>query len=204
MIGVELGLSGNELQDVELGALLHDVGKIGISDTILLKPSKLTEQEWVVMRGHPELGYELLAGIDFLENARKLVREHHECWDGSGYPNRIAGTDICLGARIFAVCDTLDAITSDRPYRRARPFEVAHDEIVAMSGSQFDPEVVRAFTTIGERWLHAIRVGKSQESASLSSHPDAVVAGSLAVLPEIGDAFAWLSAARRRQQMNAV
>lgn len=197
MIGSQLGLSGDALQDVELGALLHDVGKIGISDTILMKPGKLTEDEWDVMRKHPQLGYDLLAGIDFLDTARTIVLHHHERWEGGGYPHNISGREISLGARIFAVCDTLDAITSDRPYRKARPFEVAAEEIIRVSGTQFDPEIVRAFVGIGDRWQHAIRIGHAHEDSPCPEPIDSVVARSIDVLPELGEAYAWMSAAHR-------
>jgi putative nucleotidyltransferase with HDIG domain len=144
----ELKIEDAELHDIERGALLHDVGKIGVSDTILLKPGKLTEEEWEEMRKHSMHGYRILQGIEFLGQARRVVLEHHERWDGKGYPQGLEGESICIGARIFAVIDTYDAMTSDRPYRKALPHQVAEEEIQKMSGSQFDPDVVKAWGAI--------------------------------------------------------
>lgn len=148
LVAERMGVRGTELLDIERGALLHDIGKIGVRDSILLKPDRLTEEEWNEMRLHPELGYRLLEGIDFLENARLVVLHHQERYDGTGYPAGLKGDQICLGARIFAVVDTLDAMTCDRPYRRAVPYEVARQEIRRCAGTQFDPAVVEAFLTI--------------------------------------------------------
>ena len=131
---------------VEYGFILHDVGKIGISDRILQKPGPLTPEERLVMEEHPLLGYEMLRDVAFLSGAGlAVVRNHHERWDGAGYPDRLEGADIPLAARIFAVADTLDAITSDRPYRAAGTWSQAREEIVEQAGRQFDPEVVAAF-----------------------------------------------------------
>lgn len=164
-LALRLGVTDpDQLAVLELGALLHDVGKIGIPDAIMLKPGKLTEHEWAVMRRHPELGYELLAGIDFLSEARQLVLEHHERWDGRGYPGGLSGECVSLGARLFAVADTLDAMTSDRPYRKALSFEAAYAEIVAHAGSQFDPTVVAAFQSLAPaQWRAALAVGHARE-----------------------------------------
>lgn len=133
---------------IEWGALLHDVGKIGIPDAILHKPGSLSDDEWILMRQHPRIGYEILSDIPFLEPALPVVLYHHEEWDGSGYPTGVAGEDIPLPARIFSVADTFDAITSTRPYRAARSFERARDEILRNRGTQFDPEVVDAFAAV--------------------------------------------------------
>jgi putative two-component system response regulator len=128
------------------GFLLHDVGKIGVPDEILRKPGRLTEHELSLMRMHTVLGEQMLGGVAFLQGAGlKVVRNHHERWDGGGYPDRLAGDAIPLGARVFAVADALDAITTDRPYRSRRSWEWARDEIVRESGKQFDPAVVAAF-----------------------------------------------------------
>jgi response regulator RpfG family c-di-GMP phosphodiesterase len=148
LVAERMGVSGTELLDVERGALLHDVGKIGVRDSILLKPSKLTDEEWVEMKLHPELGYRVLDGIEFLERAREVVLHHQERFDGGGYPLGLRGEAICLGARIFSVVDTLDAMTCDRPYRKALPYEAARAEIERCSGTQFDPKVVEAFLEI--------------------------------------------------------
>ena len=156
-LGAELGLEGNVLLEIERGALLHDVGKIGVSDTILLKPGKLTDEEWVEMRRHAEYGYRILENVEFLGDARLLVWQHHERWDGGGYPRGLTGEDIYIGARIFAVIDTYDAMTSDRPYRKALPHQVAREEIDKWCGKQFDPAVVEAWNRISEKELLELR-----------------------------------------------
>jgi ribonuclease P protein subunit RPR2 len=142
------GLDGRLLRDpsLEYGFLLHDVGKIGIPDTILQKEGPLTDSERRVMQRHTVIGVEMLAGVPLLQGeGLRVVRSHHERWDGEGYPDRLAERQIPLGARIFALVDTLDAMTSERPYRRALTWEQATDEILAQTGSQFDPRVVAAF-----------------------------------------------------------
>jgi putative nucleotidyltransferase with HDIG domain len=144
----QLGLEGDELTHMGRGALLHDVGKIGVPDSILLKPGKLTHAEWVEMRRHPQTGYEILRNIKFLSPAAEIVLCHQERWDGKGYPNSLRGGDIPLGARIFAVVDALDAMTSDRPYREALSFETALAEIKNCAGSQFDSQIVDCFFSI--------------------------------------------------------
>jgi len=141
----------------EYGFLLHDVGKIGIPDRILLKPKPLTQAEGRLMRTHTVLGEQVLAGVAFFHGeGLRIVRSHHERWDGNGYPDGLAGTDIPVAARVFAVADTLDAITSDRPYRKARRWVEAGRELVQQSGKQFDPQVVRGFVA-NEARLRAIR-----------------------------------------------
>ncbi|HKV42169.1 MAG TPA: HD domain-containing phosphohydrolase [Blastocatellia bacterium] len=147
-LGKQLGLTGRDVIALEHGALLHDIGKIGVPDAILLKRGALTDEEWKHMRRHVDYGAQIIRGIDFLEGASKIVAQHHERYDGSGYPNGLEGEFITLGARIFAVADAVDAITSDRPYREARPFEAAADELTRCCGSHFDPVVVKAFTGV--------------------------------------------------------
>jgi putative nucleotidyltransferase with HDIG domain len=150
---------GSQLADgpaLEFGFLLHDIGKVAIADAILYKPATLTHEERAVMQQHPIIGEEIIRGIDFLEEASKVVRFHHERWDGSGYPDGLAGEAIPLGARVFAVADVLDALTSDRPYRPASPFAVARKMIVEASGSQFDPHVVEAFIEIPDEAFERI------------------------------------------------
>ncbi len=150
----DFGLKHDDLIQTGRGALLHDVGKIGVRDSILLKPGKLNEQEWVEMKKHPQIGYDILRNIEFLSPAAEIVLCHQERWDGKGYPNGLAGVEIPLGARIFAVVDTLDAMTSDRPYRKALSFDVAVKEIRSCSGTQFDPRVAEAFLSIlPESWI---------------------------------------------------
>ena len=135
----------DQLRQIYWGSLLHDIGKIGIPDAILLKQGALNEDEWNVMRTHPEKGYRIVSQIPDMKEAAEIVLSHEERFDGSGYPRGLRGDQISLGARLFAVIDTLDAITSDRPYRKAGSFEQARDEIVRMSGTQFDPVAVQAF-----------------------------------------------------------
>jgi putative nucleotidyltransferase with HDIG domain len=144
----EIGLREEEMVQVGRGALLHDVGKIGVPDSILLKPGKLTAEEWIEMKKHPAIGFEILRSIKFLEPAAEIVLSHQERWDGKGYPNGLGGKDIPLGARIFAVADTLDAMTSDRPYRKALTYGAALDEIRRCSGTQFDPRVAEVFLSM--------------------------------------------------------
>jgi response regulator RpfG family c-di-GMP phosphodiesterase len=142
---------------LEYGYLLHDIGKIGVPDQILLKPTELTEPEWRVMRAHTVLGSQMIAGVAFLQRAGvQVVRSHHERWDGAGYPDGLVGDEIPLGARIFAVADAVDAITNNRPYRSARSWADCRREIVAEGGKQFDPLVVDAFRE-REFALHEIR-----------------------------------------------
>ncbi len=149
-----LGVAGRDLDDIERGAMLHDIGKIGVRDAVLLKPGPLTDEEWVEMRRHPSLGFEILKGISFLETARLVPLHHQEKFDGSGYPGGLSGENICLGARVFAVVDTYDAITSNRPYRKARSYEAARDEIAKFSGRQFDPRVVETWLKVApEDWF---------------------------------------------------
>ena|ERR1700722_16469108 len=148
-----LGWSESQLGSLARGAHLHDIGKLGIPDGILLKPGPLTEEERTVMQRHVEIGFNLVADIAFLADASEIVLTHHERHDGSGYPCGLKGNEILLGARIFAVADSFDAITSDRPYRRASSFESGREIICKCSGTKFDPEVVSAFLSIpAETW----------------------------------------------------
>ncbi len=152
-LGKHMNLSEEELSVIAKGALLHDIGKIGVPDHILLKPDKLTEEEWEHMRKHAQFGYDLLKRIDFLEASARIVHTHHERYDGQGYPSGLSRDEIPLGARIFSVVDALDAMTSRRAYRKAIPFEDAVQIITEASGSQFDPEVIEVFATIPiEEW----------------------------------------------------
>jgi response regulator RpfG family c-di-GMP phosphodiesterase len=143
-----LGVGGRELEQMHWGALLHDVGKIGVPDAILLKAGPLRTEEWALIRMHPDLGARLLQSVPGLGSALEIVRLHHERFDGAGYPLGLRGTAIPLGARIFAVADAIDAITSDRPYRPGRTWEQARIEILQGRGSHFDPSVVDAFLEI--------------------------------------------------------
>src|SRR2546427_8422753 len=144
-LGREYGLSSAQMKSLEFGSLLHDIGKIGVPDAILRKPAKLTEEEWERMREHPLHGQQILRGIEFLKGAAKVVAQHHEKWDGSGYPLGLKAKEIDICARIFSVADAFDAITSDRVYRQGRSYEVAEQELDAWGGRQFDHKVVEAF-----------------------------------------------------------
>jgi putative nucleotidyltransferase with HDIG domain len=143
--------------EAEFGFLLHDIGKVAIPDAILHKPEPLTREEQALMRTHPVVGAEILQDIGFLHEAKLVVRHHHERWDGEGYPDGIAGEDIPLSARVFAVADALDALTTDRPYRRGVPLAEARAAIVRGAGTQFDPHVVDAFSRIPDELLERIR-----------------------------------------------
>lgn len=143
-----MGLQGSHLLTLKRGAYLHDIGKLGILDHILLKPGPLSADEWTIMQQHVQIGFDIVKGIHFLAEAAEIILTHHERFDGRGYPRGLSGQQIPLGARIFAVADTLDAITSDRPYRRAASFESACETIRRLAGSQFDPEVVDVFLRI--------------------------------------------------------
>jgi len=170
-IAERLGVRGPEMDEIGRGALLHDVGKIGVPDAVLLKPAKLTPKEWEEMRRHPDIGYQMIQSIPFLSTPAAIVLSHQERFDGNGYPRRLRGEEIHIGARIFAVADTLDAMTSDRPYRRGTTFENAVDEIQRCSGTQFDPEVVRAFMDLGIKNLRRIKddmaAAKARNAAQL-------------------------------------
>ncbi len=144
----EVGLRDLEIRELEQGALLHDIGKFGVRDSLLRKPVKLSEIEWTLMRKHPEIGFRILSGIKSLKNASRLVLHHQERFDGSGYPAGLKGNEIMPSARIFAVADTLDCMTSNRPFQAACSFEAAREEIRRVAGTQLDPEVVAAFEAI--------------------------------------------------------
>lgn len=148
LLGGKLGMVGRELQELAKGALLHDIGKIGISDNILLKPGQLDDGEWIEMRKHPQIGYAILSEIDFLKTPAEIILGHHERFDGTGYPKQLKGEQIPIGSRIFAVVDTLDAMTSDRPYRKALPFGMAIAEVIKYRGTQFDPAIADLFLSI--------------------------------------------------------
>jgi response regulator RpfG family c-di-GMP phosphodiesterase len=147
-IARRLGIPDRDLPSVGRGALLHDIGKIGVPDAILLKPSKLTEQEWAEMRKHPQIGYDILQSIEFLGPSAEVVLCHQERFDGGGYPRGLHGDAIPIAARIFAIADTFDAMTTTRPYRRALAAEAARAEISRCAGTQFDPRCADAFLSM--------------------------------------------------------
>ena len=144
-LAADFGFSGSMLLQIRRGALLHDIGKLGVPDRILLKPGKLTEEEWVIMKRHPNFAFEMLAPIQYLNRALNIPYCHHEKWDGTGYPRGLSGEQIPLEARIFAVVDVWDALTSDRPYRKAWAKEKVLEHIRSLSGTHFDPQVVNLF-----------------------------------------------------------
>jgi putative nucleotidyltransferase with HDIG domain len=149
-IAHRMGLSADEIEKLRIGALLHDIGKIGIDGAILNKPGRLTDEEFEIIKGHPDIAANILSSLEFLTEVVPLVRHHHEHYAGGGYPLGIAGEDIPLGARIIAVADAFNAMTSDRPYRTSLAHDVAIRELMKHSGTQFDPEVVRAFLRVAE------------------------------------------------------
>jgi response regulator RpfG family c-di-GMP phosphodiesterase len=162
-----MGLDEEQVEHIYRGALLHDIGKLGIPDSILLKPGPLTDEEWVTMRKHPVFAYEWLAPIDYLRPALDIPHYHHEKWDGSGYPEGLRGEQIPLAARIFAVIDVWDALSSDRPYRKRWPDEKVHTHLREQSGTHFDPQVVEAFLTMRDRGKRSF-----DSYASTASQPD--------------------------------
>ena len=157
LIAHELRIPVEDMAVLRRGARLHDIGKVGVPDRILRKPAALSESEWATMRRHPDLGARIIGGIPFLEQVAAIVRHHHERWDGRGYPDGLAGDAIPLGARVFTVADSFDAMTSDRPYRSAMTVDDACREIARGSGTQFDPHVVDAFLAIPVERLRRIQ-----------------------------------------------
>ena len=162
-----MGSSEADLKQIERGSYLHDIGKIGIPDAILFKPGKLNDEEKKIMESHARIGYDLVSGIAFLAPAAQIVLAHQERFDGMGYPQGLVGHEIPLGARIFTVADTLDAMTSDRPYRRAMTFEAASEEIKFEAGHQFDPKVVEAFLSVPVQMWMQIRADGQDSRNSL-------------------------------------
>lgn len=168
-LGHELGLNNDDLRNLELGALLHDIGKIGVPDAILRKPAKLDEEEWTKMKLHPLHGQKILRNIPFLDGAARLVEQHHEQWNGTGYPHGLRGDEIDINARIFQVVDAFDAMTSDRVYRRGTSYEKAMEELERCSGSQFDPHVVEMFKQIPQDDWDNLRKHSITERTEVSS-----------------------------------
>jgi putative nucleotidyltransferase with HDIG domain len=167
-LGRAVGLREPELRVVGRGAFLHDIGKMAIPDAILRKPGKLTAEEQVIMRTHSELGYRMIRKIPYLREAAEIVYSHQECYDGSGYPRGLRGEQIHIGARIFALADTLDAITSNRPYRKANTIEWARKEVLRCAGTQFDPSLVDVFVTTPESIWQDLREGIMRDGPEFS------------------------------------
>lgn len=167
-LGRAMGLSEPQLRVVGRGAFLHDIGKMAIPDAILRKPGKLTESETAIMRTHSELGYRMVRKIPYLREAAEIVFAHQECFDGTGYPRGLSGEQIHVGARIFAVADTLDAITSNRPYRRARTIAEARREVLRCAGTQFDPAIVDVFSATPDSIWMNLREGIMRDGPEFS------------------------------------
>jgi response regulator RpfG family c-di-GMP phosphodiesterase len=173
-LAYELGLDKAALRNLELGALLHDIGKIGVPDAILRKPAKLTDEEWYKMRLHPIYGQRILRNIPFLEGAARVVSQHHEKWDGTGYPLKLRGEEIDLGARIFSVVDAFDAMISDRVYRRGRCVEDAVAELERCAGTQFDPQIVEAFKNVPREDWEILRERSLKDRSEITSFQSVV------------------------------
>jgi ribonuclease P protein subunit RPR2 len=155
-LAAEVGMQLSDRPEIEFGFLLHDIGKVGIPDAILFKPGALTRDERALMARHTIIGAEIVNVIEFLGDAAAIVRSHHERWDGDGYPDGLAGEQIPLAARVFAVADVFDALTSERPYRRPSPPAEARRMIVEGAGTQFDARVAEVFSAIEDRTLASI------------------------------------------------
>ncbi|MGC1783455.1 MAG: HD domain-containing phosphohydrolase [Acidobacteriaceae bacterium] len=167
-LGRAVGLNEAQLRVVGRGAFLHDIGKMAIPDAILRKPGKLTQAERAIVRTHSELGYQMVQKIPFLRESAEIVYAHQECFDGSGYPRGLRGEQIHIGARIFAVADTLDAITSNRPYRKASPIAAARKEVLRCAGTQFDPAIVDVFLATPESIWRDLREGILRDGPEFS------------------------------------
>jgi len=184
-IACAMGWQEKELSRLAMGAYLHDIGKLGVPDAILLKQGPLTAEERKIMQRHSQIGFDLIKDIPFLADAAEIVLMHHERFDGSGYPKGLKGEEIPLGARIFAIADTLDAITSERPYQRAASFEFAKERIRQLSGNGFDPQVVSVFLNLPEHTWPAIATSQRQNaelSPALRNSP-AMLRQGLGMLP---------------------
>ena len=155
-IATVVGLRVDDVTRLTFGFLLHDIGKVAIPDAILYKPDRLTDEERALMEQHPLIGAEIVGRVEFLAGSVEVVRSHHERWDGGGYPDGLAGEEIPLAARVFAVADVLDALTTDRPYRPASKFAVARRMINDGSGTHFDPRVIEAYNSIEDRVFEEI------------------------------------------------
>ena len=173
-----MGVSADQIKVIARGAFLHDIGKMAIPDNILCKPGKLTLAEQETMREYCARGYNIVRKIPFLNEAAEIVRSHQEHYDGTGYPRQLRGNEIPLGSRIFALADTLDAITSDRPYRKAQTFEAAREEILRCSGTQFDPHVVEVFLMIPSELWQELRSEITNQNKRFSAFGPALATAS--------------------------
>lgn len=162
-IAMKMGLSGEEIEPIPLAGVLHDIGKTGISDIILGKPEKLTEEEFAVIKRHPEMGKSILAPLTFLAREQAIILHHHERYDGKGYPENLKREEIPLQSRILAVADAYDAMTSVRPYRQAKSMEDTMDELRRCTGSQFDPRIVEAFMEVLREKMNKVKTIKREK-----------------------------------------
>jgi HD-GYP domain-containing protein (c-di-GMP phosphodiesterase class II) len=169
LMGRNLKFSQEEMVRLSHGALLHDIGKIGVPDAILMKPGPLTEEEWAIMRTHPELGFQMVSDVRQLERAREIILNHHERFDGKGYPRGLRGDAIPLPARVFSIADSFDAMISDRPYRKGMPLGEARAEVRRCAGTQFDPTCVAAFDQIPDEQLRRITEEREHPTEELLS-----------------------------------
>jgi len=151
-IAKHMGIKGSKLETIHLAAHLHDIGKIGISESVLNKVGKLSPEEWAEIKKHPEIGYNILSKSPYMKEIAKIVLHHHERWDGKGYPYGLRQTEIPLGSRIITVADSIDAMTFNRPYRPAMSWKECKKDIISNCGIQFDPEVVNVIDSIGDKW----------------------------------------------------
>src|SRR5258708_11415019 len=164
-----MGVEAEEWRVIARGDLLHDIGKIATTDSILLKPGRLSNEEMAIMKQHCERGYEMVRKIPFLREAAEIVYAHQERFDGTGYPRGLQGEEIPLGARIFAITDSLDAMTSDRPYRKGTSFAAATEESVHCAGQQFDPQIVEVFLAMPNETWSELRTEIGRLSPSVRS-----------------------------------
>jgi len=173
-----MGLEDDEIRVIARGAFLHDIGKMAIPDSVLRKPGPLTQEEVMIMREHCLRGYQMVSKIPFLADAAEIVYSHQERWDGTGYPRGLKGAEIPLGARIFAIADTLDAITCDRPYRAAQSYQAAREEIERWARRQFDPAIVQVFLNMPESIWESVRVQVHSQVFRVPEVPQLASAGS--------------------------
>jgi len=167
LLAETMGLKNTEITEIEHGAMLHDIGKIGVPDNILDKPGALTPEEWSIVKAHVTIGANLVEGFSFMANARLIIMQHHERWDGKGYPFGLQGTQSCIGARIVAVADSFDAMVAWRPYRKAKTPTDAAQIIIEESGAQFDPDVVDAFQRVSfVRWTAVLQQYREADPAA--------------------------------------
>ena len=166
----KIGLHDIDLENVQIAAHLHDIGKIGIPEQILTKKGKLSSYEYSQMQKHPQIGYDILSKSQNLQKIARIVLGHHERWDGEGYPNKLKGKSTPVGARIIAICDAIDAMTSKRPYRQTLSFDACQQEIIKNIGTQFDPVLVEATTNLWSYWKQQHKLNFAQHCQTINNH----------------------------------